>query len=157
MWFEITTKPNTTFNKQCTLLAFMYLILLANCRTKWKSTVVTNADIFSFQRLVTCQTYHPSIVQRTCRLVKESCVTILVICSKQNSFHIKNLWQRCFTLTQCQSVSTFESEVQNSLSALEPHSMDSLGHQHHTKVLSPKITLHFKVLCKSKATLPPNL
>ena len=31
-------------------------------------------------------------------------------------------------LTQCQSVSTFESEVQNSLSMLEPHSTDSLGH-----------------------------
>ena len=61
--------------------------------------------------------------------------------------------QRCFTLTQCQSVSTFESEVRNSLSALEPHSMDSLGHQHCAKKLSPKIALHFKVLCESKATL----
>ena len=48
----------------------------------------------------------------------------------------------------------FESEVQNSLSALEPHSMDSLGHQHHAKKLSPKIVLHFKVLCESKAMLP---
>ena len=55
-------------------------------------------------------------------------------------------------LTQCQSVSTFESEVRNTLSELEPHSMDSLGHQHHAKKLSPKITLHFKVLCESKAT-----
>ena len=41
-----------------------------------------------------------------------------------------------------------------SLSAIEPHSMDSLGHQQCTKKLSPKITLHFKVLCESKATLP---
>ena len=31
------------------------------------------------------------------------------------------------------SGSTFESEVRNSLSALEPHSMDSLGHQHCAK------------------------
>ena len=61
--------------------------------------------------------------------------------------------QCCFTLTQCQSVSTFESEVQNSLSALESRSMDSLGHQHRTKKLSPKIALHFKVLCESKAML----
>ena len=30
-------------------------------------------------------------------------------------------------MTQCQSVSTFESEMQNSLSALETRSMDSLG------------------------------
>ena len=37
---------------------------------------------------------------------------------------------------------------------LEPHSTDSLGHQHSTKKLSPKIALHFKVLCESKATLP---
>ena len=50
--------------------------------------------------------------------------------------------------------STFEREVQNSLSMLEPSSMDSLGHQHHAKKLSPKIALHFKVLCESKATLP---
>ena len=56
--------------------------------------------------------------------------------------------QCCFTLTRCQSVSTFESEVQNSLSTLEPHSMDSLGHQHCTKKLSPKIALHYKVLCE---------
>ena len=56
-------------------------------------------------------------------------------------------------MTQCQSVSTFESEVRNSLSALEPHSTDSLGNQHRAKKLSPKIALHFKVLCKSKATL----
>jgi len=32
--------------------------------------------------------------------------------------------------------------------------MDSLGNQHHAKKLSPKIALHFKVLCESKATLP---
>ena len=57
-------------------------------------------------------------------------------------------------MTQCQSVSTFESEVQNSLSALEPHSTDSLYRQHHTKKLSPKIALHFKMLCESKAMLP---
>ena len=55
-------------------------------------------------------------------------------------------------LMQCQIVSTFESEVQNSLSALEPHSTDSLGHQH--RKLSPKIAFHFKVLCESKAMLP---
>ena len=61
------------------------------------------------------------------------------------------LWSE---VTQCQSVSTFESEVQNSLSALEPRSMDYLGHQHHTKKLKPKIALHFKVLRKSKAMLP---
>ena len=35
--------------------------------------------------------------------------------------------------------------------------MDSLGHQHCAKKLSPKIALHFKVLFKSKATLPLNL
>ena len=57
-------------------------------------------------------------------------------------------------MTQCQSVSTFESEVQNSLSTLELCSTDSLGHQHRTKKLSPKIALHFKVLCESKAMLP---
>ena len=66
----------------------------------------------------------------------------------------EQLKQRCFTLTQCHSVSTFESEVRNSLSTLEPCSMDSLGHQHLTKKLSPKIVLHFKVLCQSKAMLP---
>ena len=32
--------------------------------------------------------------------------------------------------------------------------MDSLGHQHCTKELRPKITLHFRLLCESKATLP---
>ena len=53
-----------------------------------------------------------------------------------------------------QSVSTFGSEVRNSLSVLEPHRMDSLGHQHHAKKLSPQIALHFKVVCESKATLP---
>ena len=37
---------------------------------------------------------------------------------------------------------------------LEPGSTDSLGHQHCTKKLSPKIALHFKVLCKNKAALP---
>ena len=37
---------------------------------------------------------------------------------------------------------------------LEPQSTDFLGHQHSAKKLSPKITLHFKVLCDSKATLP---
>ena len=37
---------------------------------------------------------------------------------------------------------------------LEPHSMDSLGHQHCAKKLSLKIALHFKVLCESKAMLP---
>ena len=60
----------------------------------------------------------------------------------------------CFTLTECQSVSTFESEVRNSLSMFEPHSMDYLGHQHCAKKLNPKIALHFKVLYESKATLP---
>ena len=64
--------------------------------------------------------------------------------------------KKCFTLTQCQSVRTFESEVQNSLGPLEPRSIDSLGHQHHAKKLSPKIALPFKVLCESKATLPMN-
>ena len=53
-----------------------------------------------------------------------------------------------------QSVSTFESEVQNLLSELEPHSRDSLGHQHCAKKLSPKNALYIKVLCESKATLP---
>ena len=43
--------------------------------------------------------------------------------------------------------------MQNSLSGLEPHSMDSLDHQNHAKKLSPKISLNFKVLCESKATL----
>ena len=56
-------------------------------------------------------------------------------------------------MTQCQSVSTFQSEVRNSLSTLEPCSADCLGHQHHANKLSPKIALHFKVLCESKATL----
>ena len=37
---------------------------------------------------------------------------------------------------------------------LEPCSTDSLGHQHYAKKLSPKIALHFKVLCESKTTLP---
>ena len=32
--------------------------------------------------------------------------------------------------------------------------MDSLGHQYHTKKLSPMIALHYKVLCESKASLP---
>ena len=45
-------------------------------------------------------------------------------------------------------------DLSSLLSTLEPHSMDSLGHQHRTKKLSPKIALHFKVLCESKATLP---
>ena len=44
--------------------------------------------------------------------------------------------------------------MQNSLSALEPSSMDSLGHQHRAKKLSPKIALHFKVLFESKAMIP---
>ena len=57
-------------------------------------------------------------------------------------------------LTQCQSISTFESEVQNSLSALEPCSTDTLGHQHQTKKISPKFALDFKVLCENKAMLP---
>ena len=57
-------------------------------------------------------------------------------------------------MAQCQSVSTFESEVRNSLSSLEPHSMDSLGHQHYAKKLNPKIALHFKVLSESKTMLP---
>ena len=48
----------------------------------------------------------------------------------------------------------FETEVQHSLSVLEPSSMDSLGHQHHAKKLRPKIPLHFKLLCESKAMLP---
>ncbi len=65
-----------------------------------------------------------------------------------------SLWYHCFTLTQCQSVSTFESEVRNSQSILAPHSIDSMGQQHRTKKISPKITLHFKVLCESKATVP---
>ena len=56
-------------------------------------------------------------------------------------------------MTQSQSVSTFESEVRNSLSMLERHSMDSLGHQHRAKKLSPKFSLYFKVLCESKETL----
>ena len=54
------------------------------------------------------------------------------------------------TMPKC----TFQSEVRNSLSALEPHSMDFLGNQHRAKKLSPKITHHFKVQCESKATLP---
>ena len=52
------------------------------------------------------------------------------------------------------TMNTFESEVRNSLSALEPRSMDFLGHQHCAKKQSPKNALPFKVLCKSKATLP---
>ena len=54
---------------------------------------------------------------------------------------------------KCQSISTFESEMRNSLSMLEPRSMDSLGHQHNAKKLSPKIAYHFKVLCISKEML----
>ena len=46
----------------------------------------------------------------------------------------KRIYRQCyFTLTQYQSVSTFESEVCNSPNTLEPCSTDSLGHQHHTK------------------------
>ena len=45
-------------------------------------------------------------------------------------YHAAEVKLLCFTLTQFQSVSTFESEVRNSLCALEPHSMDSLGHAH---------------------------
>ena len=52
------------------------------------------------------------------------------------------------------NVSTFESEVRNSLSELEPCSTDSLGHQNSTIKLSPKIALYIKVLCESKAMLP---
>ena len=37
------------------------------------------------------------------------------------------------TLTQYQSVSTFESEVRNLLSAHEPSSTGSLGHQYRAK------------------------
>ena len=47
--------------------------------------------------------------------------------------------------------------MQNSLSTLEPCSTDSLGHQHCAKKLRPKITLHIKVLCESKAMLPKTL
>ena len=36
----------------------------------------------------------------------------------------------------------------------QPRSMDSLGHQHRTKKLCPKIARHFKVLGESKAMLP---
>ena len=74
--------------------------------------------------------------------------------TKNGCGYIQAVWQRYFTLTQCQSISTIESEVRNLPSALEPHSMDSLGHQHYTKKLSLNIALHFKVLCESKATLP---
>ena len=52
------------------------------------------------------------------------------------------------------SVSTFVRDVRNSLSELEHHSTDSLIHQYCTQKLSPKIALHFKVLCESKAMLP---
>ena len=38
----------------------------------------------------------------------------------------------------------------------EPCSTDSLGHQHHAIKLSPKIAIHFKVLCESKAMLRSN-
>ena len=58
------------------------------------------------------------------------------------------------TMPNCQSVSTFESEVRNLLSALEPRSTDSLGHHYCAKKLSPKIAIHIKVLCESKAMLP---
>ena len=68
--------------------------------------------------------------------------------------NFKDIKKETDTFTLCQSVITFESEVQNSLSVLEPHSMDFQGHQHCAKKLSPKIALHFKVLCESKATLP---
>ena len=44
--------------------------------------------------------------------------------------------------------------MRNLLSVLEPHSMGSLGHQHYTKKLSPKIALQFKVLRESEAMLP---
>ena len=72
----------------------------------------------------------------------KSCSYILDI---SNIGSVTLLWQ----LTQCQSVSTFESEMWNSLSVLEPHSTDSLSYQHRTNKLCPKITLHFKVLCES--------
>ena len=38
-----------------------------------------------------------------------------------------------------QSVSTFEIEVRNLLSTLEPHSTDSLGHQHGSKSVSTSL------------------
>ena len=80
-------------------------------------------------------------------------------------FLLKTVWQRAVEaylknmvallyFDTMQSVSTFKSEVRKLLCMLEPHSMDSLGHQHCTKKLSPKIVLHFKVLCESKAALP---
>ena len=41
-------------------------------------------------------------------------------------------------------------KVRNLLGALEPHSTDSLGHQHRAEKLSPKITLHLKCSVKVK-------
>ena len=53
-----------------------------------------------------------------------------------------------------QSVNTFESEVRNLLSALEPSSMDSLCHQHHAKSVSTFKSANILALCQSKTTLP---
>ena len=53
-----------------------------------------------------------------------------------------------------QSVSTFESQVRNLLSALEPHSTDSLSHQHRTKSVSTFESANTLVLGQSKAMQP---
>ena len=53
-----------------------------------------------------------------------------------------------------QSVSTFENEVRNSLSMLEPHSTDSLGHQQCSSSVSTLRSANTLALCQSKATLP---
>ena len=53
-----------------------------------------------------------------------------------------------------QSVATFESEVRNLLSVLEPRSTDSLGHQHRAKSVSIFKNANTLALCQSKATLP---
>ena len=56
-------------------------------------------------------------------------------------------------MTQHQSVSAFESEVRNSLSVLNPEAQIPATSTIQKKI-SPKIALHFKVLCERNATLP---
>ena len=49
---------------------------------------------------------------------------------------------------------TFESEVRNLVSMLEPHSKDSLSHQYYAKSVSTFKSANTLALCQSKPTLP---
>ena len=80
-------------------------------------------------------------------------------------FLLKTVWQRAVEaylknmvallyFDTMQSVSTFKSEVRKLLCMLEPHSMDSLGHQHHTNSVITFKSANTLTLYQSKATLP---